>query len=183
MGKKPTPRLTHCALFVHDIEEMQGFYTRVMGLTVTDRGRARTAPIEMVFMSNDPAEHHQFVIVSGRPAKVEFHLNQQMSFYVDSLDELRVIDARVRAEGAADRRAACHGNAWSVYFNDPEGNNIEVYTHSPWYVPQPNWTSLDLSKPNEQIFMETEKYCRSTPGFMTRAERESKLARAMGRSQ
>ncbi len=57
---KPSSRLTHFALFVEDSEKMQGFYTDVMGLTVTDQGPFPDpdVPVDMVFMSNDPAEHH-----------------------------------------------------------------------------------------------------------------------------
>ena len=76
----PKPRFTHFALFVKDIDRMEKFYTDVVGLTASDRGPHPNAPVDMVFMSSDPKEHHQFVLVSGRPENIEFHLNQQMSF-------------------------------------------------------------------------------------------------------
>ena len=44
-----------------------------------------------------------------------------------------------------------HGNAWSAYFKDPEGNRIEVFVDSPWYTPQPCRQPLDLTQPVEQI--------------------------------
>ena len=78
-------KLTHCALFVSDMERMLDFYTRFIGLSVTDRGTAKSAEVEMVFLSNDPDEHHQFVLVTGRPENVEFHLNQQFSFLLENL--------------------------------------------------------------------------------------------------
>jgi len=28
--------------------------------------------------------------------------------------------------------ATCHGNSWSVYFRDPEGNRIETFGQTPW---------------------------------------------------
>lgn len=37
----------------------------------------------------------------------------------------------MQSAGVAPRN---HGNAWSIYFADPEGNRIELYTPSPWYV-------------------------------------------------
>ncbi len=98
MTTTPKPRLTHFALFSGDLPRMEEFYTRVMGLTVTDRGEATSAPVQMVFMSSDPGEHHQFVLISGRPDDVNFQLNQQMSFTVESLDELRTMRDRVLAE-------------------------------------------------------------------------------------
>ena len=54
-----------------------------IGLSVTDRGKATSANVKMVFLSNDPDEHHQFVLVSGRPDNVNFHLNQQFLFLGD----------------------------------------------------------------------------------------------------
>ena len=57
---KPSPRLNHFALFVEDLEKMQDFYTVVIGLTVTDQGPFPDpdVPVDMVFIFNDPAEHH-----------------------------------------------------------------------------------------------------------------------------
>ena len=176
----PKPRLTHFALFCGDLPRMVEFYTRLMGLTVTDRGEATSAPVQMVFMSSDPGEHHQFVLVSGRPDDVNFRLNQQMSFTVDSLDELRAMRDRILSEDMKIDNCVTHGNAWSVYFKDPEDNLIEIYVHTPWYVPQPHSHAIDLSNPNDQILSETEAHCRATPGFATKAAREAEMARMMG---
>lgn len=180
MAGTPRPRFTHFALFVRDVPKMQDFYTRVMGLTVTDRGQATSAPVQMVFMSSDPTEHHQFVLVSGRPDDVNFHLNQQMSFLVESLDELRTMRERVVGEGINAARCVTHGNAWSCYFDDPEGNQIEIYVHTPWHVPQPHSHPLDLAQSNDEILKMTESHCREDPGFMTKSEREKELAQIMG---
>jgi catechol 2,3-dioxygenase len=179
MTSTPKPRLTHFALFCGDLPRMEDFYTRVMGLMVTDRGTATSAPVQMLFMSSDPGEHHQFVLVSGRPDDVNFQLNQQISFVVESLDELRAMRDRLLADDMEVDRCVTHGNAWSVYFKDPEGNLIEIYVHTPWHVPQPHSHAFDLSRPNEQILCETEEHCRATPGFMPRADREAEMARAM----
>lgn len=179
MKSNVTPKLTHFALFVRDLPLMEEFYTGVMGLTVTDRGEATSAPVQMVFMSSDPTEHHQFVLVSGRPDDVNFSLNQQMSFVVDSLDQLREMRDRVMESGVDFKRSVTHGNAWSIYFDDPEGNLIENYVHTPWYVPQPHSIAIDLDMPNKQIMSFTEAHCREDPEFMTKADRESEMAEMM----
>jgi catechol 2,3-dioxygenase len=180
MTGKPKPRFTHFALFTLDLEKMTDFYSRVMGLTMTDRGKAMAAPVDMVFMSNSPDEHHQFVLLSGRPENVNFHLNQQMSFLVDSLEELREMRDRVMAEKVENYREATHGNAWSIYFDDPENNNVEIYVHTPWYILQPHQVPFDLSKSDDEIYAETEKYCRDQVDFMSADKREADMAKMIG---
>ena len=65
----PLPDLafSHVGLFVHDLELMEGFYRRVLGFTVTDRGElpAPSGRVGLVFLSRDPREHHQLVLATG----------------------------------------------------------------------------------------------------------------------
>ncbi len=180
MDGTPKLKLTHMALFVSDLEKMADFYTNVLGLTVTDEGEAKSAPVHMVFLSSDPGEHHQFVLVDGRPEYATFGVAQQISFLVESLDDLRDARDRVAAAGFEIARTTTHGNAWSIYFNDPEGNQIEVYAHSPWYIPQPHVHPFDLSLPNDEIMRQTEAHCREDPGFMRAAERQREMKKKMG---
>ncbi len=178
----PRPRFTHFGLFVTDLAVMETFYTGVMGLSVTDRGpypNPEQYP-HLVFLSSDPKEHHQFVLISGRPDSVDFPLNQQMSFLVDNLDEMREIVRRAKAAGVTGIESRTHGNAWSSYFPDPDGNRVEVYTHTPWHVPQPNLREIDFDRPNAEVIRDTEAYCQGQEGFMTAAEREAELAKLMG---
>jgi len=180
MPPKPRPKLTHLAIFVHDIDRMVDFYTRVMGLTVSDRGRSKGAGAELAFMSSDPGEHHQFVLASGRPDYATFSIAQQISFLVDSLEDVCLMYPRLLAEdGVKIDRTVTHGNAWSIYFFDPEGNRLEIYCHTPWHVPQPHSHPIDFSLPPDEIRKLTEAHCREDPGFMTAEEREKVLARRM----
>jgi catechol-2,3-dioxygenase len=158
---------------------MTDFYSDVVGLTVTDRGKVGSGD-ELVFMSADPAEHHQFVLMSGRPKDVGFNVIQQISFLVESLDELRTVWERIVADGRKVERCITHGNAWSVYFLDPEGNRGEVYCHTPWHIPQPHAFPIDLSRPNDEIERVTEEHCRQCDGFMPATARESEMAKMMG---
>lgn len=173
------PQLTHMAIFVKDMAKMKEFYSSVFGLTVTDEGPHPMVPVDMVFLSASPTEHHQFVLISGRPDDVEFNIAQQMSFLVQSLGELRGMRDRITAAGLEVKRACTHGNAWSIYFDDPEGNMVENYVHTPWYVPQPHSVAMDLDQSNSQIMSHTEAHCREDPKFMTKAERESEMAKMM----
>jgi catechol 2,3-dioxygenase len=62
-------------------------------------------------------------------------------------------------------RGVTHGNAWSVYFEDPEGNGVELFLDTPWHVQQPQFVPLDLSMSDEEIVAWTEEAFANEPGF------------------
>jgi catechol 2,3-dioxygenase len=170
--------MSHVGLYVHDLPRMEEFYTRVLGFTVTDRGKVRGADI--VFTSWNPKDHHQVALVSGRPKDLAFHVNE-ISFRVDSLEDLKEIWKRVKDEpGVTDVRPMDHGNAWSLYFQDPEGNRLEVFCDTQWYIEQPCIEDLDLSQPAEKIRAKSDAFCQSAPGFKPIAEYQAELAAKMG---
>lgn len=179
MASNPRPQLTHVGIFVRDIDQMTAFYTEVFGLTVSDRGDI-PGDRKIVFLSNDPDEHHQFVLVNGRPEDEALTVAQQLSFRVDSLDDVRALHDKVKAAGMEITQQTCHGNALSVYFKDPDGNRVEIYTHTPWHIPQPHAVPFDLSKSNEEILAWTEAHCREDADFMSAEERAAKMTAMMG---
>ena len=178
MAAGPNARLAHIGFYVPDIAKMEAFYTRFFNFTVTDRGML--GQTELVFLSADPDEHHQVVLASGRPAGLPFNVINQLSFRVASLGDLRAFHTRLADEPISEIRPVSHGNAWSVYFRDPEGNRIELYLDTPWYVSQPFREPLDLGLSDEEILKETERLCRASPGFRPHADWRADVARRMG---
>jgi catechol 2,3-dioxygenase-like lactoylglutathione lyase family enzyme len=166
--------LSHAGVFVHDLEKMVGFYTRLFGFVVSDRGQTRSGG-QIVFMTSSPDEHHQFVLATGRPADLPFNVVNQSSFRVDGLATLRRMHADILAEGLVPR-CVTHGNALSVYFNDPEGNRLEVLIDTPWYVPQPFSVEVDLSLADAELWQGIEERVRATPGFKPRGEWQEEIA-------
>ena len=174
-------RLAHMGIYVQDKENMQRFYTEVLGLMVTDQGQGR-AGMHLTFMSGNPDNHHQMVLVTGRPDTAGFNPIQQISFMVDSLADLREVHGRALELGATEMRPISHGNAWSIYFKDPEGNTVEAYLDTPFHVPQPHGKPLDLAKPDDQIMRETEEACRADPGFMPMDQFKAQMSARLGAS-
>ena len=69
---------SHVVLNVRDLERMLNFYTEVLGFTISDRGPMGPDAPEIVFMSNDPDEHHQVAMVPARDAQTTGNpLNQR----------------------------------------------------------------------------------------------------------
>lgn len=166
--------LSHVGLYVHDMARMLDFYSGFLGFAISDRGDNRAGG-EIVFMTRDPREHHQFVLVSGRPADLPFNIVNQLSFRVDSLDTLRELREGLRSEPVAEQGVVTHGNALSVYFHDPEKNRVELLIDTPWYVPQPCRIPVDLSLPDDELWASIEKTARALPGFKPREQWASEI--------
>ena len=167
MAKPPRPRFSHIGFHVHDLDAMIAFYTRLLGLELTDRGTlAIPGEPQIAFLSSDPWEHHQIALVEGRQdGGIERGVINQISFHVESLDELRRVKGAAEELGAKDFLPLNHGNAWSIYFANPEGNPSEVFTRSPWHVRQPVIDPFDLDESDEEIAARTERRYAEAPDF------------------
>lgn len=184
-SRAPNLKFAHIGLVVGDIDRMTQFYTSVLGFIVTDEGEF--GPLKVVFLSRDPEEHHQIVLTNGRPPDLpkntinpEFGpVIQQISFKMGSLADLRDMRGRLEAGGATGLTSASHGNAWSVYAHDPEGNYIEFYVDTQWYAAQPFYEPLDLDRSDAEIVSETEAMCRSSAGFKPIAQWQSDVTKLM----
>jgi catechol 2,3-dioxygenase len=187
MIKGQSFKFGHFGINCFDLPKMEDFYTRVMGMVVSDRGAISAGgDAQIVFMTLDPSEHHQLILCSGRTeGKIETgpfrgggkgSAINQMSFHYENLDAMRAGVARLKAAGRDDGTAINHGNAWSVYIRDIEGNPMELYVESPWYTPQPCGAPYDLSKSDEELYRETEAMCRARPNFESAESWRAKVA-------
>jgi catechol 2,3-dioxygenase len=182
MIELPAATLCHFGIYVHDLERMVDFYTRAFGLVVTDRGRSPRG-MDIAFLSGRADEHHQLAIAAGRPKEATFTTINQVSFRVRDLDDLRRYFVWLSNERVKDLESRDHGNAWSVYFSDPEGNRMEVYCPSPWYVSQPFGEPLDLMQPTETILRQTESMVRQDPTCRPIEEWSAALQKKIGEAR
>ena len=186
MSQAATIAFSHLGIYVTDIQRMEAFYTRFLGFTVTDRGELDTpgGRVNLVFLSRDPTEHHQIVLATGRPADSGFNTINQMSFRLGSLGMLRafynnMVTGDMRLE-VSEVLPACHGNALSVYVRDPEGNRLELFVDTPWYVNQPLRVPFDFSLDDDQLWAWAETYAKSRPGFRPREQWVREMTIRMG---
>lgn len=173
--------VSHIGLFVFDLDAMVDFFTGTIGLHITDRGLVRETS-RIVFLSRDPREHHQIVLIEGRTAPPGQQLLNQISLRVGSVEALR--DALDRLEG--DPRVTAiqpcnHGNAFSVYFLDPEQNRFEVFADSPFHVEQAVIEPLDLRRPLDELIAETRARHAEHPSFVPAAEWRAAFAARLGK--
>ena len=174
--------MSHIGIYVYDVPKMEDFYTRVLGFTVTDRGKVRG--MDIVFTSWDAKDHHQVILVAGRPKELAYNHINQISFRVTSVEDLQAVWRRVKSEpGVSDLRGMDHGNAWSLYFRDPEGNRLEIFCDTQWYIEQPCIEDLDLSLPADQIRAKSDAFCRTAPGFKPIAEYQAEVAKKIAENR
>ena len=162
--KTSLPRLTHLGINVIDLDKMVAFYSELLGMRVSDTGYSNRLGYRLTFLTASPTNHHQIVMAECRDKDSKSTVNQ-ISFTWDSLDDIRALNEKLTARGIKTTPID-HGNAWSIYFPDPEGNQIECYLDAPWQVAQPHGQPLDLSLSNDEIVKRTKSRIKGDPTFM-----------------
>ena len=157
----PDITLSHFEIYVRDLESMKEFYTRYLGFVVTDSGEGKDG---MVFLSRNPAEHHQLVLTPRQSLKSVESPVDHIAFRVDSIANLRVFH-KVLLTGSTSLQTVSHGTSWSIYFRDPEGNRLELFTDTPWHVNQPCRFEINLELSDEKLLEFTEQTIKDLPGF------------------
>jgi len=175
----PEFEFSHLGIYVTDMDKVRDFYTGLLGFRVTDAGGHPNGQ-RLTFLSRDPKDHHQIVLVSGRKPATPSTVNQ-ITFRVASLKAVRAMHDLAVANGVAGIDPISHGNAWSVYFMDPEGNRIEFFCDTPWYVAQPRRERLDFSLSDEEIEAATYRSIKDDPSTRPFAEWRTEKRREFGR--
>jgi catechol-2,3-dioxygenase len=122
------------------------FYRDVFGMEITG-GSASDHPLgATAFLTSRPGEQSHEVALFAKP---EF---AHIAFKVSSLAELRSFHARVVEKKIPIKFVFNHHESFAFYFDDPDGNVIEVY----WPTGdlskrQPYVEPLDLSQPDEAL--------------------------------
>lgn len=157
---------SHAALQVQNMDLMVDYYTTTLGFAVSDRGLLGSGGPEIVFLTQDPGEHHQLAFVAASENRTGSGALNHLAFRVESIGELRGFMDRIASDGRGrPAQAVTHGNTWSAYFADPEGNGVEVFCDTPWHVPQPQGQAWDTTLDDPTLHRVTHEAFRSQPGF------------------
>lgn len=171
----------HIGFFVEDLSQMTQFYTDVLQFTLTDAGGLGASHLS--FLSRNPDDHHQIVLVSGKPAGRPFNSINQISFKVPDLASLRQVYLRLKQACVQDLVSVTHGNAISVYCLDPEGNRLEIFLNTPWYCTQPTREAIDIFLPDEEVLAQAEAIASCSPCFMPREVWKQSMAQKMSQQE
>ncbi len=159
-------RLGHVGIICDDLMKTRDFYTRVIGLTVSDED-----PGGNCFLTADiNDEHHMLALAESRKAD---HPNGprpktqgvgQISFIVKDLSALREFNRRFKKEGTPVLRTVTHGISVSIYFQDPEGNIAEVYYKTGYIIKQGLSRPISLETQSDQEILAFSKSFEATMG-------------------
>jgi catechol-2,3-dioxygenase len=120
-------RLAHIALRTNKLDEMIKWYCEVLGAHVAH------ASDKIAFLTYDK-EHHRIALVAieaYRPKPdYEFAGYFHTAFAYDSLKELLETFVRLRNAGILPVRTINHGPTVSMYYSDPDHNQIELQVDS-----------------------------------------------------
>jgi catechol 2,3-dioxygenase-like lactoylglutathione lyase family enzyme len=133
----PTPAKIHHVHIYSDLnyDAMVEFYQRLFNASVVNV--THFGPSKVTFLSYDDHDHR--VIIIGKPGwgtKPEKPVGvSHLAFGYASLGELMFLYKRMREYGYA-KPPYCvnHGNSTSMYWNDPDGNQVETMADN--YTPQ-----------------------------------------------
>lgn len=184
MKNTNSPRLTlgHTTLAARDLDRLVAFYRDALGFLVTNRGHVPDGS-EIAFLSQDPNSHHQIALVNGyEPPDAAFVMVDHLAFRTETLNDLRALHAKLSTAGVEGILQICHGNAWSLYFNDCEGNGVECYVDSPFHVAQPFANSLDLDMSDADIKESTRQRIAHQPEFQSMAEWQTSFTKRLQES-
>ena len=146
--------LGHTGLWVNDLQGMKEFYTRILGLTVTDEDDQ----MGIVFLSSRPeVEHHELALARGRVGGPEVKVANQISWRVPTIEDLLQFHEIIKREGVEVQQEVTHGNAVGIYFFDPEGNRNEVYWQTGREVPQPFRKTINLDQSPDEVLAESDR--------------------------
>ena len=124
-------KLAHVVLKVSDLDRSEVFYTSVLGLAVTGR-----LPGRMVFFAvPGSTDSHDLDLWKVGPDAAPPSSKQvglfHVAWQVEREEDLRVFHDSLVARGIPVRSTMDHGANLSVYFEDHDGNMLEVTYEKP----------------------------------------------------
>jgi catechol 2,3-dioxygenase-like lactoylglutathione lyase family enzyme len=129
------PTLHHFGLTTANLEAMVDWYAKVLGMAPNYRsstpvGVPSVSRWKIAWVSNDQANHRIAIMalpgLTGDVQRSRHKGLHHVAFEYATLDDLMATYARLKVLGIEPVRAADHGATTSFYYEDPDGNSIEL---------------------------------------------------------
>jgi len=156
---------SHALIPVADMPVMLDFYTDVLGFKVADKS-VKDGKDQIVFLSHLEEEHHQLAFFASDHALGTQAQGAHFAFRTKSLEDIKSLYRRLTDDEQVKRVSpVTHGNTWSIYFSDPEGNFLEIFCDTPWQINQPFSESWDPTNADDEIVRKTKSLISERKGF------------------
>ncbi len=133
----PIQRVGHVVLKMRDLDAAKRFYNGVLGMKIADEREDRN-----VFFRFDDY-HHDIAVFKVNEDAAAPERNQvglaHVALVADSFETVKAMHQRLKEHDVQGIRTADHGVTKSIYFKDPEGNELEIYCE----VPEKPWQEVD----------------------------------------
>lgn len=120
----PRPAFHHVQLKTIRLDEMVSWYVDLLGLVVTHRGSGAA------WLTNDDANHRIAIVSTPNlvddPDTLHHTGLHHTAWEYATLDELLEIYVYMRDKGQLPHRTVNHGPITSFYYEDPDGNSVEL---------------------------------------------------------
>jgi catechol 2,3-dioxygenase len=135
--------LGHVVLYVRNAQRSADFYRGVLGWPQIFPPAGQ--PVEAVAMFSTARTHHELLIIQVGEEATPVPAGRRLGLYHFGIkvgetdDELRAALTRLQEAGTHIAGTVDHGMTHSVYIEDPDGNEIELYID----VPGVDWNDPD----------------------------------------
>lgn len=150
-------RIAHVVLKVRSLEQSKKFYTETLGMRVM-----KDLPqLRAVFLSFNGRDHHEIALFEiGEKAEAP-RPNQtgmlHVAFRLRTEDDLVSAYKELKEKGVPVSFTVNHGVSKSIYFRDPDDNELEVYLDN-------DITEID-ALPNAYLGMEKLEFAKDDRGL------------------
>lgn len=140
----------HVGLHAKDPAASAEFYRDVLGMEIVGGSTADHPLGASAFLCSRPHEESHELALFANPSYAH------VAFKVATLSELRRLHARVLARNLPIKFTFNHGVSFAFYFEDLDGNTIEIYwpTGALDQYRQPHVAPLDLSQPDDVLLQQ-----------------------------
>jgi catechol 2,3-dioxygenase len=120
-------RIGHVVIKVRDLARSTKFYSEVLGLRVMKEEPG----FKMVFLASHGRDHHELAVMevgadAAGPHKHSIGLSH-IAFRLPDEPALRAAYDELKKHEVRITSAINHGVTKSIYFRDPDGNDLELY--------------------------------------------------------
>src|SRR5579862_1803226 len=140
--------LCHVGMYARNPALLATFYRDVMGLEIVGGSDARHPLGASAFLSSRPGEEAHEIAIFSNPKFAH------RAFRVGSLTVLKRFHQEIIGRGIPIKLQLNHVVSIAFYFDDPEGNMIEVYWRTGLDCSQPCAREIDLTKPEQELLDE-----------------------------